>query len=105
MVCSSSIRARDGRALIWYRLRVFLVAIWDQDSEDSVGATVAESKAIYDSAVAAKPSNMLFLNHEVYSKHTIRPDHSFSFADRTPLTIRDHCVRHNLWIMAANEDY
>lgn len=40
------------------------VAMWDQDSEDADGATVAFSEAVYASAVSANVPNMLFLNHE-----------------------------------------
>jgi len=40
------------------------VAIWDFDSRDSVGATPAESEALYDDAINRHPSNILALNHE-----------------------------------------
>jgi hypothetical protein len=40
------------------------VALWDFDSEDSLGATVAESEALYDQALAKNPSTILALNHE-----------------------------------------
>lgn len=40
------------------------VAIWDTDTEDADGATVAYSKGVYDTAVSKKLNNMVVLNHE-----------------------------------------
>ncbi|KAK0205058.1 carbohydrate esterase family 4 protein [Desarmillaria ectypa] len=40
------------------------VVIWDFDSGDSVGASVAESKARYDQAISQHPSTLLPLGHE-----------------------------------------
>lgn len=34
-------------------------------SEDSLGATVAQSKSLYDEVIKKHPSNILSLNHEV----------------------------------------
>lgn len=45
--------------------------MWDQDTGDSVGATVAQSKQVYTDAVNQKLKNMLVLNHETYRKHFI----------------------------------
>ncbi|KAG9081234.1 Carbohydrate esterase 4 protein, partial [Ceratobasidium sp. 392] len=49
--------------------------IWDLDSEDSIGATVAQSEQYYDQAIAKHPSTILALNHEVYetTAHTVLP--------------------------------
>ncbi|KAG8686469.1 Carbohydrate esterase 4 protein, partial [Ceratobasidium sp. 395] len=44
------------------------LVIWDLDTEDSLGATVATSEKYYDDAIAEKPSTILALNHEVYGK-------------------------------------
>ncbi|KAG6845260.1 hypothetical protein H0H87_011995 [Tephrocybe sp. NHM501043] len=51
------------------------VVIWDFDSGDSVGATVAESEASYDDLVRDHPSTVLALNHEVYetTAHQVLP--------------------------------
>lgn len=35
-------------------------------SEDSIGATPAQSKALYDQIIGQHPSTILALNHEVY---------------------------------------
>jgi peptidoglycan/xylan/chitin deacetylase (PgdA/CDA1 family) len=43
------------------------VVIWDTDTGDSDGATVAQSKQVYANAVSQKVSNMLVLNHETYN--------------------------------------
>jgi peptidoglycan/xylan/chitin deacetylase (PgdA/CDA1 family) len=40
------------------------LVIWDLDSGDSLGATVAQSKATYTAALNKKPKNLLPLNHE-----------------------------------------
>ncbi|KAG6840163.1 hypothetical protein C0991_008485, partial [Blastosporella zonata] len=40
------------------------LVIWDFDSEDSVGATVAQSKTNYDNIIAQHPKTILPLNHE-----------------------------------------
>lgn len=40
------------------------IAIWDLDSEDSLGATAATSKKYYSETIASKPQNILALNHE-----------------------------------------
>jgi len=47
------------------------VALWDFDSGDSVGATVAQQKKSYDQLIAEHPSNVLSLEHEVY-KSTVQ---------------------------------
>lgn len=44
------------------------LVIWDFDSGDSTGASVATSNANYDAVVKKHPSTILALNHEVYSK-------------------------------------
>ncbi|KAL0953206.1 hypothetical protein HGRIS_004461 [Hohenbuehelia grisea] len=51
------------------------VVIWDFDSGDSVGATVAQSKASYDDIIRQHPSTILALNHEVYetTAHQVLP--------------------------------
>ncbi|KAG8714670.1 Carbohydrate esterase 4 protein [Ceratobasidium sp. 395] len=51
------------------------IAIWDFDSEDSIGATPAQSKKLYDAVIKKKPSNILALNHEVYkgTAHEVIP--------------------------------
>ncbi len=43
-----------------------LTVIGIQSSEDSVGATPAESKSLYDQLLSRHPSTILALNHEVY---------------------------------------
>jgi len=40
------------------------VATWDFDSEDSLGATVAQSKKLYDDLLKTNPNTILALNHE-----------------------------------------
>ncbi|PPQ69529.1 hypothetical protein CVT26_001787 [Gymnopilus dilepis] len=40
------------------------IAMWDFDSQDSVGASVQTSKNLYTSAIARHPSTLLPLNHE-----------------------------------------
>ncbi|KAJ6557604.1 carbohydrate esterase family 4 protein [Mycena capillaripes] len=40
--------------------------IWDVDSGDSTGSTVAQSKKAYDDGIANSDGTMLALNHEVY---------------------------------------
>lgn len=40
--------------------------MWDFDSQDSNGATPAESKALYDTLLAKNPNNILTLNHETH---------------------------------------
>ncbi|KAF9457952.1 carbohydrate esterase family 4 protein [Collybia nuda] len=51
------------------------LVIWDFDSEDSVGATPAQSKALYDQKISQHPSTILPLNHEVYetTAHQVLP--------------------------------
>lgn len=41
------------------------LALWDQDTKDADGNTVAQSEAVYDSVARAKPQNALILEHEV----------------------------------------
>jgi len=43
------------------------MVIWDLDSGDSTGSTVAQSEQIYSDAVAQNPKNLLALNHETHS--------------------------------------
>ncbi|CAE6463327.1 unnamed protein product [Rhizoctonia solani] len=40
------------------------VVIWDFDSQDSIGATVAQSKSYYDNILNKNPGHILTLNHE-----------------------------------------
>ncbi|CEL53830.1 hypothetical protein RSOLAG1IB_06611 [Rhizoctonia solani AG-1 IB] len=51
------------------------LAIWDFDSEDSVGATPARSKQLYDQTISQRPSTILALNHETYERtaHEVIP--------------------------------
>ncbi|KAJ2928718.1 hypothetical protein H1R20_g8367, partial [Candolleomyces eurysporus] len=42
------------------------IANWDFDSEDGKSATVARQKGLYDAVVAAHPSSILSLQHEVH---------------------------------------
>ncbi|KAJ7472649.1 carbohydrate esterase family 4 protein [Mycena latifolia] len=42
------------------------LVLWDFDSGDSTGSTVAQSEAMYDQVVSAHPSTLLPLNHETY---------------------------------------
>ena len=44
------------------------LVLWDLDSGDSTGSTAAESNSVYDHIVKKHPSNILALNHEVYSE-------------------------------------
>lgn len=43
------------------------MVLWDFDSEDSIGASVAESEKLYKNIANKKPNNILALNHETYS--------------------------------------
>ncbi|KAJ6514764.1 carbohydrate esterase family 4 protein [Mycena vulgaris] len=49
--------------------------IWDFDSGDSTGSTVAQSEALYDKVVSSHPSSLLPLNHETYetTAHQVLP--------------------------------
>ncbi|KXN82672.1 Peptidoglycan-N-acetylglucosamine deacetylase [Leucoagaricus sp. SymC.cos] len=51
------------------------LVIWDFDSQDSIGATPAESEQLYDELLAKHPSTILALNHEVYetTAHQVLP--------------------------------
>ncbi|KAJ7253505.1 carbohydrate esterase family 4 protein [Mycena rebaudengoi] len=51
------------------------LAIWDFDSGDSTGSTVAQSKKLYDGVVSSHPKNLLALNHETYetTAHQVLP--------------------------------
>eukprot|EP00919_Chromeraceae_sp_WS-2016_P061637 GHVR01146152.1.p1 GENE.GHVR01146152.1~~GHVR01146152.1.p1 ORF type:complete len:159 (-),score=1.22 GHVR01146152.1:104-580(-) len=51
------------------------LVLWDFDSEDSVGATPAQSNVKYDSLAKEHPRNVLALNHEVYERtaHEVVP--------------------------------
>ncbi|EUC56551.1 carbohydrate esterase family 4 protein [Rhizoctonia solani AG-3 Rhs1AP] len=40
------------------------VVIWDFDSQDSIGATAAQSKSYYDDIINKNPGHILTLNHE-----------------------------------------
>jgi hypothetical protein len=40
------------------------LALWDQDTGDADGNTVAQSQAVYNSVASAKPKNALILQHE-----------------------------------------
>ncbi|KAI5120411.1 hypothetical protein M0805_006912 [Coniferiporia weirii] len=42
------------------------LVLWDFDSGDSTGSTVAQSEQAYDQLVNSHPSNVLALNHETY---------------------------------------
>ncbi|KAF8150188.1 carbohydrate esterase family 4 protein [Crassisporium funariophilum] len=56
-------------------IRGQVIATWDFDSEDSLGASVATSEALYDQVIAQHPSTILALNHEVYetTAHQVLP--------------------------------
>ncbi|KAJ6459472.1 carbohydrate esterase family 4 protein [Mycena vitilis] len=57
-------------------LRNQSLVIWDFDSGDSVGATVASSESLYDGVVRDHPTNLLALNHETYERvdsHQVLP--------------------------------
>jgi peptidoglycan/xylan/chitin deacetylase (PgdA/CDA1 family) len=56
-------------------IRGQVLAIWDFDSGDSVGATPAQSEASYDQIIGQHPSNILALNHETYetTAHQVLP--------------------------------
>lgn len=51
------------------------LVIWDFDSQDSIGATPAQSEKLYDQLLATHPSTILPLNHEVYetTAHQVLP--------------------------------
>ncbi|KAG8928095.1 Carbohydrate esterase 4 protein [Tulasnella sp. 417] len=53
---SREVAAANGQAIV----------IWDFDSGDSVGASVAQSEADYQNIANRKPSTILTLNHETY---------------------------------------
>jgi hypothetical protein len=46
---------------------LLIVIIWDLDTGDSLGASVAQSEKVYSDAVAQNPRNILALNYETYS--------------------------------------
>lgn len=51
------------------------LVIWDFDSGDSVGATVAQSEQDYTDLANSHPNNVLALNHETYKTTAyVRPD-------------------------------
>ncbi|QRW07453.1 chitin deacetylase [Ceratobasidium sp. AG-Ba] len=51
------------------------IAMWDFDNQDSLGASPAQSKQLYDEAIAKRPSTILALNHEVHegTAHEVVP--------------------------------
>ncbi|TFK71517.1 carbohydrate esterase family 4 protein [Pluteus cervinus] len=51
------------------------VVIWDFDSEDSLGASVQTSLALYDSIISQRPNTILPLNHETIetTAHQVLP--------------------------------
>ncbi|KAJ6596135.1 carbohydrate esterase family 4 protein [Mycena vulgaris] len=50
------------------------LAIWDFDSGDSTGKTVAQSEALYNGVVSSHPASLLSLNHETYgASHQVLP--------------------------------
>ncbi|KAJ7662978.1 hypothetical protein B0H17DRAFT_1093143 [Mycena rosella] len=51
------------------------LVIWDFDSGDSTGSTVAQSEATYNQIVSSHTSTLLALNHETYetTAHTVLP--------------------------------
>ncbi|KAJ6620018.1 glycoside hydrolase/deacetylase [Mycena sp. CBHHK59/15] len=51
------------------------LVIWDFDSGDSTGSTVAQSEALYKSVVSSHPNTLLALNHETYetTAHQVLP--------------------------------
>jgi len=51
------------------------LVLWDLDTQDSLGASVATSEQIYADAVAKNPKNLLPLNHEPYdtTAHQVLP--------------------------------
>ncbi|KZV88172.1 glycoside hydrolase/deacetylase [Exidia glandulosa HHB12029] len=61
----------NDRALAAIKARNQSAIIWDFDSQDSIGATVAKSKSLYDEAAAKRPDSILTLNHSVL-KNTVR---------------------------------
>lgn len=48
------------------KIRNQSLVLWDFDSEDSVGASVSESKNLYTQLANSRPKNVLALNHETY---------------------------------------
>ncbi|EJD50156.1 carbohydrate esterase family 4 protein [Auricularia subglabra TFB-10046 SS5] len=62
-------------ALQAIRVRNQSAVLWDFDSQDSVGATPAKSKALYDQLVASRPASILALNHSPLSTtvHDVLP--------------------------------
>ncbi|KAK0493253.1 carbohydrate esterase family 4 protein [Armillaria luteobubalina] len=49
------------------------VIIWDFDSGDSVGVSVAQSDTKYDALATSHPNTILTLNHETYGHTTVLP--------------------------------
>ncbi|KAF8202646.1 hypothetical protein K438DRAFT_1716395 [Mycena galopus ATCC 62051] len=45
------------------------LALWDTDTGDADGNTVAESEAVYNGVASAKPKNALILEHETEGKY------------------------------------
>ncbi|KAJ6561695.1 carbohydrate esterase family 4 protein [Mycena capillaripes] len=60
------------------------LAIWDFDSGDSTGSTVAQSKGRYDAVVPSHPNTLLALNHETYGT---LPSPVFTFHQVLPQAI------------------
>jgi peptidoglycan/xylan/chitin deacetylase (PgdA/CDA1 family) len=56
-------------------LRGQSLVTWDFDSQDSLGASVAKSKSLYNGVISRHPSTILALNHEVYETtvHQVLP--------------------------------
>ncbi|KAJ7882275.1 carbohydrate esterase family 4 protein, partial [Mycena leptocephala] len=56
-------------------LRNQSLVIWDFDSGDSTGSTVAQSEALYNGVVSSHPNTLLALNHETYetTAHQVLP--------------------------------
>jgi hypothetical protein len=62
------------------------LALWDWDTEDADGATVAFSKNVYDQIASQKPKNALVLEHEtvrqfnvtLYSSSTLESNITFA---------------------------
>ncbi|EJD50159.1 carbohydrate esterase family 4 protein [Auricularia subglabra TFB-10046 SS5] len=61
----------NDRALAAVHARNQSVIMWDFDSQDSIGATVAKSDSLYSEMAKKRPDSILTLNHSVL-KNTVR---------------------------------
>ncbi|KAF8317960.1 carbohydrate esterase family 4 protein [Clavulina sp. PMI_390] len=48
-----------------------IVVTWNQDSGDSVGATMTQQKAVYSNFIKKKSQKAIFLNHETYKSTVV----------------------------------